>query len=153
MEIIHIQDGLSCSSSVTKERDHLVVFSLSLLSIFFYYQVDSTVFYCCTAFQQIAVFAISLFVTATNEWYLWCRLNDKVIEWKWTYLMDVHQNHFHTCFLTVMYCFDQYLLKDSDKWDHLRDGIKTAKRILEPSLFYALSICIPYCNHSRTCFP
>ena len=52
---------------MTKERDHLVVVSLSLLSIFFYYQVDSTVFYCCTAFQQIAVFAISLFVTATNE--------------------------------------------------------------------------------------
>ena len=55
---------------MTKERDHFVVVSLSLLSIFFYYQVDSTVFYYCTAFQQIAVFAISLFVTATNEWYL-----------------------------------------------------------------------------------
>ena len=70
MEIIHIQDRLSCSSSVTKERDHLVVVSLSLLPTFFYYQVDSTVFYCYTAFQQIAVFAISLFVTATNECYL-----------------------------------------------------------------------------------
>ena len=67
MEIIHIQDRLSCSSSATKERDHLVVVSLSSLSVLFYYQVDSTVFYCFTAFQQIAVFAISLYVTATNE--------------------------------------------------------------------------------------
>ena len=55
---------------MTKERDHFVVVSLSLLSVFFYYQVDSTVFYCYTAFQQIAVLAISLFLTATNEWYL-----------------------------------------------------------------------------------